>query len=324
MTTTTQPATVLLTDYAWPDTTLERQIIEAAGYRLVTGPADPASEQEIDTLVREHRPQAIMTCWARVSAAAIASAPGLRIVARMGVGLDNIAVDAATQQDVAVTNVPDYCVEEVSDHAIAMLLAWARGIVHFDNAVKAGQWAPASARLRRVSSLTCGLVGYGRIGRRTAGKLQAFGVRVLAHSRSGAGMRDGVQFVALDELMAQSDAVIVQIPLTDSTRHLINRERLALMRPGSMLINVSRGAVADTEAVIEALASGRISATGLDVLETEPEVPAALRAQPGAILSPHVAFSSDESLLELRRRACAEVVRALRGEPLAFQCNTTA
>jgi len=194
--------------------------------------------------------------------------------------------------------------------------------VHFDREVKAGRWQPAAARLRRVSTLTCGIVGYGRIGRYTAKKLGAgFGVRVLAHTPRPPSDTGSVEFVALDELLANSDVVVIHAPLTAETRHLINAARIAKMRPGALLINVSRGGVVDTDAVVAALASGHLSAAGLDVLETEPVVPAALAAAPGAMLTPHVAFSSETSLIELRRSACEEVVRVLRGEAPHEACN---
>ena len=307
-------STVLLTDYAWPDDSVERSIVESSGMRLVTGPAAPSTAAAIEALIREHRPSAILTCWAPVSAEAIAAAPELEIVARLGVGLDNIAVDAATARGVWVTNVPDYCVEEVSDHAVGFALAWTRGIVSLDREVRAGHWNPAGAKLRRLSELTCGIIGFGRIGRVTARKLRTFGCRLLAYDPHASDNCRDVQFAGLGALLSQSDVVIVHAPLTDATRHLIDRERLALMRPGSLLINVSRGGVVDTEAVIEALNSGRLSAAALDVLESEPDVPSRLRCHPGVILTPHVAFSSDASLLELRRRATEEVVRVLNGQ----------
>jgi D-3-phosphoglycerate dehydrogenase len=304
-------STVLLTDYAWPDDSIERGIVEGAGMRLISGPAKPSSAEAIEALAREHRPSAIMTCWAPVSAEAIAASPELKIVARLGVGLDNIAVEAATSRGIWVTNVPDYCLEEVSDHAVGFALAWTRGIALFDREVRAGNWNPAGAKLRRLSELTCGIVGFGRIGRATARKLAAFGCRLLAYDPHASDAPQGVQLVGLEALLSESDVVIVHAPLTDSTRHLINRERLELMRAGSHLINVSRGGVVDTEAVIEALESGRLSGAALDVLESEPHVPPRLRAHPGAILTPHVAFSSDASLRELRRRTAEEVVRVL-------------
>lgn len=306
--------TVLLTDYAWPDDSIERGIVEGAGMRLISGPATPSSAEAIDALASEHKPAAIMTCWAPVSAEAIAASAGLQIVARLGVGLDNIAVDAATRRGIWVTNVPDYCVEEVSDHAVGFALAWTRGIALFDRDVRAGRWNPAGAKLRRLSELTCGIIGFGRIGRATARKLAAFGCRLLAFDPHMTAATSDVQPASLESLLSQSDVVVVHAPLTDATRHLINRERIALMRPGSLLINVSRGGVVDTDAVIEALEGGTISGAALDVLETEPNVPPRLLAQPGAIITPHVAFSSDASLRELRTRAAEEVVRVLSGQ----------
>jgi D-3-phosphoglycerate dehydrogenase len=314
MTLTADIPTVLLTDYAWPDDSVERQIIESAGFKLVSGPAKPSSAEQIEALVKEHQPSAVLTCWAPVSAQAIAASDALKIVARLGVGLDNIAVDAATQRGLWVTNVPDYCVEEVSDHAVGFAIAWTRGLVLFDREVKAGSWNPAGAKLRRLGNLTCGIVGYGRIGRRTAQKLSAFNTRVLAYDPYPAKDESQVEFMDLDALLSQSDIVIVHAPLVEGTHHLINRARLAKVKQGALLINVSRGGVVDTDAVLEALESGQLDAVGLDVLESEPQVPAALLAHPGVMLTPHVAFSSDASLLELRRRASEEVVRVLKGE----------
>ena len=306
--------TVLLTDYAWPDVAIEAGIIEGGGFRLVTGPAKPTSAEAITALASEHQPAAIMTNWAPVGAAAIAASSRLRIITRLGVGLDNIAVDEATRRGIWVTNVPDYCLEEVSDHAVAMLLAWARGLTHFDREVKAGRWEPARARLHRVRDLTCGLIGLGRTGRRTAAKLRGLGVRLLGHARHPDAAVGGVEMTTLEELLRRSDAVIVHLPLTPATRHLLDRERMALMKPGAFLINVSRGAVLDTSALIEALESGGLSGAALDVLEDEPRVPPGL-LRSDVILTPHIAFSSGASLLELRRRASEEVVRVLRGEP---------
>ncbi|MGP4053057.1 C-terminal binding protein [Streptomyces sp. 2A115] len=317
-----RPGIVLLTDYAWPDDSVERSVIEEAGHTLVTGPADPASAEAIEELVAEHRPAGILTCWAPVSATAIGTSPDLRIVARLGVGLDNIVVDAATERGVWVTNVPDYCVEEVSDHAVGMVLAWTRGLAVSDREVRAGRWDPAGARLRRLSTLTCGIVGYGRIGRATVRKLGAFGCRILAHDPHPPKDAPGVEMTGLEELLRRSDVVILHVPLTPSTRHIIGAEQLALMPPGGLLVNVSRGGLVDTGAVVKALDSGHLDGAAFDVLETEPHVPAGLLDQPGALLTPHIAFSSDASVMELRRRAAEEVVRILAGEAPAHACNS--
>ncbi|MER5908766.1 C-terminal binding protein [Streptomyces mirabilis] len=317
-----RPSTVLLTDYAWPDDSVERSVIEEAGHTLVTGPADPASAEAIEELVAEHRPVGILTCWAPVSVTAIGTSPDLRIVARLGVGLDNIAVDTATERGVWVTNVPDYCVEEVSDHAVGMVLAWTRGLVVSDREVRAGRWDPAGARLRRLSKLTCGVVGYGRIGRATVRKLGAFGCQILAHDPRPPKDAPGVEMVGLEELLRRSDVVILHVPLTPGTHHIIGAAQLALMPPGGLLVNVSRGGLVDTDAVVKSLDSGHLDGAAFDVLETEPHVPAGLLNQPGALLTPHIAFSSDASVTELRRRAAEEVVRILAGEAPAHACNS--
>ena len=239
----------------------------------------------------------------------------------MGVGLDNIAVGAATARGVWVTNVPDYCVEEVSDHAVAFALAWARGLLKFDRQVRSGVWSPAGARLRRLGSMTCGIVGMGKIGSATARKLAGFGCRLIAHTRSSRPTVPGVDYMDLDGLLGESDIVIIHLPLTPDTRHLFNGRRLKRMKQQSLLINVSRGAIVETHALLAALASGQLSAVGLDVLEGEPTVPAALVEHPESLLTPHIAFSSDSSVLELRRRAAAEVVRVLSGSAPLCPCN---
>jgi len=313
-------ATVLETDYAWPDDSIEREVIERAGHLLITGPAVPALANEIERLVAEHQPAAIMTCWAQVSAQAIASVSDLRIVQRIGVGLDNIAVAAATAHGAWVANVPDYCVGEVSDHAIALLLDWARGSVLFDRQVKAGRWDSAAARLRRVADLTVGVIGLGRIGRATVGKLSGFGCTLLAYdpfATDGGGAR----LVPLEALLAVSDVIVLHAPLTEATHHLIDAGRLALVRRGAFLINVSRGPLIDNRALLAALESGVLSGAGLDVIDGEPDVPRALVERPDVIVTPHVAFSSDASLAELRRRSAEEVVRVLAGQPPQNPCN---
>jgi D-3-phosphoglycerate dehydrogenase / 2-oxoglutarate reductase len=314
-------STVLITDHAWPDLDIERAVLEGAGYRVVAGPAAPASATAIAALSREHQPASILTCWAQVDAQAIAASRPLVHVGRIGVGLDNIDAAACTARDVRVTNVPDYCIEEVSDHALGFALAWTRGLVSFDRAVRAGHWDPSQARLRRLANLTVGLVGYGRIGRASARKFAAFGCRVLAHSSSMPTDAAGAEMVTLDALLQSSDIVVLHVPLTDKTRGLIDSRRIATMKRGALLINVSRGAVVDSPAVTEALQSGQLGGAGLDVLDSEPQVPAALLAQDGALFTPHIAFSSDAALAELRRRAAEEAVRLLRGEPPHHPCN---
>ena len=312
-------AVVVQTDFAWPDVSIERDVIEGAGHTLIVGPSTPLPEQEIDALVAAHNPQAIMTCWAQVSANAISTPADLKIVQRIGVGLDNIAVSSATARGTWVANVPDYCVGEVADHAVALLLDWARGTVGFDRSVKAGAWDPAAARLRRVGDLTVGIIGVGRIGAATAQRLAAFGCRVLGYSPSGRGAAH-VEMTSLDAVIAASDVIIIHAPLTEASHHLMSAERIYAMKPGAFLINVSRGPLVDTDALIAALERGHLSGAGLDVVEGEPYPPRALVDRADVVVTPHIAFSSDASLAELRRRSAEEVVRVLAGEKPHFPC----
>jgi D-3-phosphoglycerate dehydrogenase / 2-oxoglutarate reductase len=314
-------AIVVQTDFAWPDVSIERAVIEAAGHTLIAGPSTPALEAEIEALVAAHNPQAIMTCWAQVSAKAIAAPTDLKIVQRIGVGLDNIAMSAATARNAWVANVPDYCVGEVADHAVALLLDWARGTVSFDRSVKAGAWNPAVAQLRRVSDLTVGIVGVGRIGAATAHRLAAFGCTVLGYSPSGRAV-PGIEMGTLDALIANSDAIIIHAPLTEASHHLMNAARINALKPGAYLINVSRGPLVETDALIAALERGHLSGAGLDVVEGEPQPPRALVDREDVIVTPHIAFSSEASLAELRRRSAEEVVRVLAGETPHFPCNS--
>lgn len=309
--------TIFITDHPWPVLDLEHELLEGAGYRVVAGTSAALPRQEIDAIAERERPQAIMTCWAEVSATAIGHCRDLAIVARYGVGLDNIDLRAAWARGARVTNVPDYCVEEVSDHAVAMLLAWSRGIVEWDRKVKVGIWNPALATLRRASKLTVGIAGYGRAGRLVARKLRGFGPRLLAYGRSRPEGADAeaVEWVSWPELLAQSDAVIALLPLSPQTSKLFDRSAFAQMKRGSLLINVSRGGLIDNGALIAALDDGTLDAAALDVVDGEPNPPAAVTGHPRVIATPHIAFSSPHSIEELRRRTIDEVLRALRGEP---------
>lgn len=317
-------ATILQTDFAWPDVEIERAVIEGAGHSLIAAPSEALPPERIEELVAEHNPEAIMTCWAEVSAAAIAKPAKLAIVQRIGVGLDNIAVAAATERGAWVANVPDYCVEEVSDHAVAMIMGWLRGVVPLDREVKEGRWNPAAARLRRASDLTVGILGFGRIGRASARKLAGIGLTVLAHDIAPTPNAAPARLVDMDELLAGSDIVLVHLPLTSETENLVDAAFMARMRYGSLLVNVSRGPVVDNAALIWGLEEGPLAAAALDVVEGEPDPPRELIARPDIVVTPHVAFSSDASLAELRQRSAEEVVRVLAGETPENPCNAPA
>ena len=246
----------------------------------------------------------------RVGDELFAQLPALRVVGTATVGFDQIDVDAAEARGIAVVSVPDYCTQEVADHALALLYALLRGIVALDRDVAAGGWSSkAAGPLRTLAELRVGIVGLGRIGGALATRLLALGAEVWAHDLLPVE-RDGVRPAKLDELLAGCDAVTLHVPLTRETRGLLGARRIASMRPGALLVNTSRGEVVDLDAVLAALRSGRLGGAALDVLPQEPprEAPVA----PNLILTPHAAYYS-AAAEERAYRLCLARVREVLG-----------
>ena len=311
---------ICLADPYWQDHSLEREIVDSAGYTYLAAPTRSRTEptmtaSDVLDVVAGRQVSGLLTCLAEISEDVLRGCPELRVVARIGTGVDNIDVEAAARLGVAVVNVPDWCVEEVSDHAVAMVLNWARALIPSAAAMREGGPEPDGLRRRRMTSLTCGLVGYGRIGQATARKLNGLGARVLVNRRTaGRGATGEVTMVSLPELLSNSDVVILLAPLTEDTKHLIDAERLALMRRGALLVNVGRGGLVDTASLAAALHSGHLGAAALDVWEGEPIVPSELLGHDSVVLTPHVAHASDLSLAQARRSAAVDVVRVLDAE----------
>lgn len=303
---------VLVTDHAWPDLSIERKIFEAAGLSMIS----PESPAKADLMRQARGASAIMTCFSRVGADVIASSPDLRVVARFGTGVDMIDVSAAKQHGVTVTNVPDYCSDEVADHAIAMILAALRDVVTGDRRVRAGLWGPDfQSPPRAVAGSTLGLVGFGKIGRAVARRGRALGMRILVWSwrlSMPEIAEAGAEPVSLQNLAQLSDVVSLHLPLTSETNGIIDAEFLAQMREGAWLVNTARGALVDERALTEALRSGRICGAALDVIAAEPPDPDwPLLSIPNVILTPHIAFYSDAAVQRMRRLACEDVVRVV-------------
>jgi D-3-phosphoglycerate dehydrogenase / 2-oxoglutarate reductase len=290
---------VLITDHPWSGTDVEATICAAAGYELVDGaPGD--DPQALAALAAGAA--GILTNWVPVTAAMIEASPQLRVVSRLGVGVDNIDVATCAAHGVVVTRVPDYCVEEVSDHAVAMVLAWARGIPYFDRQVRAGRWDPGALALRRVRGLVAGVWGGGHNGMATARKLAALGCTVYVDDRHP-GRTAPIATLPVQELVARADVLTIHLPLTTQTLGIVDAAVLARMRPGSLLVNTGRGRLVDTVALATALDAGAPGAAALDVLPDEPHVPPELAGRDDVLITPHVAFSSVESVAEVRRRA---------------------
>ena len=243
----------------------------------------------------------------------------LKVVANFAVGYDNIDLEAVRERGIRATNTPDVLTNATAELAVALMLAAARRIAEADALTRSGQWRPEEQLLgRELSGATVGLVGFGRIARRVADLLRCFECRLLITLRSDAPLPPDVERRELHELLAASDFVSLHVPLTAETRHLIDAEALARMKPGAILVNTSRGAVVDTTALIDALRSARLGAAALDVYEDEPHVPPELCDLPGTVLLPHLG-SATEATRDAMARLCVEnVVAVIEGrEPPA-------
>jgi D-3-phosphoglycerate dehydrogenase len=302
---------VLLTDRAWPDTTIECAILEPAGIELVEAP-DP-SEATLAALAADA--DAIITNWAGVTAAVVRAARHCRVICRTGIGLDNIAVATATELSIPVTNIPNYCVGEVADHALALLLACARNIAFFHSRTKRGEYRLQEAPpMPRLAGKRLGLVGLGHIGRNLAGKARALGMEVIAHTRTGNDHGTGCRMVPFDELLAESEFVSLHVPLTPANRHLLALPQFEKMKRSAYVINTARGGLIDHAALWQALQKNLIAGAALDVFEPEPpDLSSPLFRDERVIVTPHAAFASVESLIELRTRVARQVVEVLSG-----------
>ena len=304
----------------------ERAVLGELGARLVERPC--LTEEEL--IVHGREAAAILTLDEPLTARVIASLQRCRVISRFGIGVDRVDLDAATAAGIVVTNVPDYCVDEASDHALALLLAVERRIPALDAAVREGIWdtAAVAGRVRRLRGRRAGVIGFGRLGARFAPKAAALGLEVYVHDPFVGDAEiesSGARPLALDELVASSDVVSLHVPLTPDTRHLLDRRRIFSMREGAVLVNTSRGGLVDEEALVDALRQGRLGGAGLDVFEREPpgrEHP--LLALPNVVVTSHSSHYSIEAGAEMRERAFRNVVEVLAGRPPLSPVNSVA
>jgi D-3-phosphoglycerate dehydrogenase len=313
---------VVVTDHAFPSLDAEREVLEPLGAVIDDAQCRDAAE----LAARVADADALLVQFAPIDAEVLEALTRCRVVVRYGIGVDNVDVAAATRLGVPISNVPDYALDEVADHAMTLLLAAARKLPRVAAAVRDGRWELSPARpMRSLAGSTLGLAGFGAIGRRVATRARAFGIRVLAYdpyAPDRAFAEAGVERAAWDELLAASDAISVHLPLTDETRALFDADAFAAMRPGALFVNTSRGGVVVTDALVEALDEGRVAFAGLDVLDVEPPGrDAAIVHHPNAVVTSHCAWYTEQALVRLQRHAAEEVARALRGDRLAYQLN---
>ena len=306
---------VLITDYAWPDVEIERRTLAEIDAELIVAEKSQQDAAGLAALAKQRQVDAIMTNWAKVPQAVIEASPKCRIVSRLGIGLDNIDVAYCTSRGIPVTNIPDYCLIEVAEHALALLLSLSRKVAFYHHETKTGKYQlQAGPKLRRIEGQTLGIVGLGNIGRKLAEKALGIGLKVVATSRSGKSSLPGVTIVPLDELLATSDYVSLHVPMTPQTKHMIGAAQLAKLKPSAYLINTARGGLIDTAALAAALQQGKLAGAALDVQDPEPpDLSRPPYNDQRVIITPHAAFVSEESLADLRLRVARQVATRLNG-----------
>lgn len=305
---------VVITDFDYDIIEPEIKMLNSIGAEVIT--AHCKTEDEVIEVAKDA--DGIICQYAPVTRNVIEKLTKCRVVARYGIGFDTIDVDAATERNIIVCNVTDYCWGEVSDHAFALLISWGRKIVQQDRAVYDGVWDyKAGLPIRRLQGQVLGLIGYGHIPQTLAKKAQAFGMEVIAYDPFipvQIADKTNVKLVDLDTLCIQADYVSVHTPLNKSTKGIISHKQLKQMKETAFLINTARGPVIDEQALIKALYNKEIAGAGLDVLEVEPiSEDNPLRKMENVILTPHIAYYSSESELELKQKTAQNIIDVLTG-----------
>ena len=308
---------VVITDHRFPDVEQERRAVEASGGTLIV--AQTVDEQELSELCEDA--DGVLTVRAPITKRVIAAMERCRIIVRYGIGVDSIDIPAATERGIMVANVPDYCIDEVSDHALALLLMLSRQMIPAVSLAKEERWSISKMPdLHRLRGQSCGLAGCGKIGSLLAGKAAALGMQVLVYDpyvNESRCREMGVDLVSFDALLARSDFISLHMPLNEATHHFFGEASFAKMKSTACIINTARGGLIDEAALLTALDSGKISGAGLDVMESETEFTPtgiALVNHPRVIVTPHTAWLSEEARATLQARAIAQVIICLKGE----------
>jgi len=307
-----QPYQVVITDCDQGSIKEEEDVFARTGVELVL-----AQVKEEEDLIRACKDaDGLINQYALLTRKVLQHLPKCKVISRYGVGVDSIDLKAATDLGIIVANVPDYCMDEVSNQTIAMILTLVRKTAFFDQKVKSGQWDfRLGIPISRTNGKTLGLVGCGKIGFEVAKKISSFGVRVISFDPYLQKPPEGIELTDLDTVLKESDFISIHCPLNESTRHLIGEKEFKKMVKKPILINTSRGPIIDEKALIQALKDGLVTGAGLDVLEKEPPDPQnPLLNMENVILSPHVSFYSEESIRELKRRTAENVSSVLLGK----------
>jgi D-3-phosphoglycerate dehydrogenase len=305
---------VAVSDSVFPNLEPARAVLSKVGAELRLA---NAATQEAILEVGRAADGALVT-YAKITEEMIRQMTRCRVISRFGIGVDNVDIPAATRAGIVVTRVPDYCIDEVSDHAMAMLLAVVRKIPLANARTQSGAWEmPAVVPIHRLRGSVLGLVGFGRIPQLVAPKAKSFGIQVIAfdpYLPETVFQREGVRRVEFDELVKISDYISIHTPLMPETHHLFNAVVFTRMKPTAYLVNTARGPIVDEAALANALDRKQLAGAALDVMEKEPPSGSPLLGRNNVILTPHTSFYSEESLVELQTKAAEEVVRVLTGQ----------
>jgi len=313
---------VAVADSVFPNLDPATEVLSAIGAELQL-----ASDSSAESVMKiAAGADAVLVTYAKITGDMIRQMKKCRIVSRFGIGVDNVDLDAATQAGIVVTKVPDYCIDEVSDHAVALLLSAVRKIPMATDQVHAGTWKmPNFVPIHRLRGSVLGLVGFGRIPQLVAPKAKAFGLRVVAYDPfipKDVFARAGVEQADFAQLLKISDYVSIHSPLTPETKGLFNADAFKQMKKGSYVVNTARGPIIDEAALAAAIDSGHIAGAALDVMTNEPPVNSPLIGKRNVIITPHTSFYSEESLVELQTKASQEVANVLTGKPARNPVNT--
>ena len=305
---------VAVADSVFPNLDPARAVLSRIGAELRLAET-PAPEAILRVAIGA---DALLVTYAKITAEMIGQMTRCRIISRFGIGVDNVDLPAATAAGIVVTKVPDYCIDEVSDHALAFVLALARKIPFANAQVHAGRWEmPAVVPIHRLRGSVLGLVGFGRIPQLVAPKAMSFGFKVVAYDPYVASeifTRAGVESVDFARLLDASDFISIHSPLLPETRNLFNADAFRRMKPTAYLVNTARGPIVDEAALAEALDAGQLAGAALDVMPQEPPSGSPLLGRANVILTPHISFYSEESLVELQTKAAEEVLAVLTGK----------
>lgn len=317
-------STIFVTDYEFPDLSIERSVLEGSDVELASGQAK--TPEAVINATADIDVSGLLVQYGSINASVFEALDELQVVGRYGIGVDSVDITAATEHGVQVVNVPDYCVDEVPTHTLALLLNCARNITRYDHEVKDGTWDWTTGKpIGQVAGSTLGLVGFGKLPHRLLELVEGFGFEVLVYDPyidTEAIESAGCEEVTFNELLKRARFVSLHAPLTEDTEGMIDAAAFETMREDSILVNTARGGLVNTSALEDAIENERIAGAGIDVLPQEPPDPTPPFDHPNVIYTPHVAWYSENSMIEMRQTVTEDALNVIRGKSAMNPVNS--